>query len=511
MDDMVLYLEMQNTRKDILLIIDSEYGIEVMKDIFTGICTEHLTILALTDELLKDTKKTLELISNEPKYHIPLEIELFHKKDFEKYKRGQRELAIIYEGVRDQKFLEKLCDLKVEYLIGMHDRRYINTFNVWESFRENTQKMYLISYISGGKKDVLNWEKNTENSIELSVIFPMYNIAKYLPQCIESVTAWKADYVEFLFVDDGSPDNCSDIVKEYAKNDGRIKLLKKKNGGCASARQYGLESAKGRYIGFIDPDDFIEPDMFRKLLTKALEGTYEIAYCGYQEYYENTGMSAEVSDVLGFPYNEGTSDPVKINELIGYQRVAIWRGIYSNDLIKRNKICFCTDLKRFDDLPFKIEVTSKARSVIAVPEYLYYYRMSRPGQDVSADDERLYVHFPIFEHLDAYMEKSSNRNQLDYLQLVKVHTHRYALEKIKKEFIAEYCKMCKKDIKRNFGFVEGLYIIKKLGAKIDAIWYIALYYGWKNIILKLRKETRQRDQKMKMTIKKLKYLNNKNI
>lgn len=510
MDDMVLYLEMQKLPKEVLLIIGSKHGIKIMQDILIGVCLEKLTVLSLSDHLFKAVEKEKENIENDSQYYIPRQFSLLRKNEFDDYKFEQEDLAILYESVKNQKFVEKLSMLGAKYLIGMHDRNYINTFDIWKKFRENTKKIYIISYVRDGKKDILNWEKNEENPIELSVIFPMYNIAKYLPQCIETATTWQADFVEFLFVDDGSPDNCADIVKKYAQRDSRIKLLSKKNGGCASARQYGLERAKGRYIGFVDPDDFIQPDMYRKLLAKALEGTYEIAYCGYREYYENTGLSAEVPDALSYPYNEGTSDPAKIDELIGYQRVAIWRGIYSKDLIQRNKIHFYTELKRFDDLPFKIEVTSKARSVIAVPEYLYYYRMSRPGQDVSADDERLYVHFPIFEHLDEFMKNAFNRNQLDYLHLVKVHTHRYALEKIKREFSKEYCRKAKRDIKGDFGFIEGMYVINKLGSKQDLLFFILLYWGWDGVIRKLlhRKEKTLKENK---AIKKLKLLNNKGI
>ena len=123
---------------------------------------------------------------------------------------------------------------------------------------------------------ILEWIKNKNSDIELSVIFPMYNVAAYLDQCISSVTAWKAPYIEFLFVNDGSPDNSREIVLKWAEKDSRIKLLDKPNGGCASARQFGLERAQGSYIGFIDPDDFIDESMFRKLLRSAMTGSYDI-------------------------------------------------------------------------------------------------------------------------------------------------------------------------------------------------------------------------------------------
>ena len=107
--------------------------------------------------------------------------------------------------------------------------------------------------------------------------------------------------------------------------------------------------------------------MFRKLLGRALTGSYEISYCVYNELYESTGKSREIPDSISFPYNAGTSDPIHLNELLAFLRVAIWRGIYLRDMLDRNGIHFYTDLRRFDDLPFKIVAFSKARTVVAIP------------------------------------------------------------------------------------------------------------------------------------------------
>lgn len=90
----------------------------------------------------------------------------------------------------------------------------------------------------------------------------------------------------------------------------------------------------------------------------------------------------------------------EILQLFIYIRTAIWRGIYLASFLRDNHITFQENIKRFDDLPFKLETLAKARSVVSVPQYLYYYRLERPGQDVSCDDERLYVHFDIFKHLN---------------------------------------------------------------------------------------------------------------
>lgn len=435
---------------------------------------DHLTVVTEVSDLKKRLGNAFELLKTDYPQYLPGSLEIITSRELDRHRCPTKEFALCFDVPLSNEAVTRWAFLEPVYVYVNAHRDAINPFAVWESFRQRAQEIHIISWKV--KEDVLHWEKRADCDVELSVIFPVYNVAAYLKTCLDSISQWDAPYVEYLFVDDGSPDNSAEIIAGYAEKDPRIKLLRKANGGCASARQYGMERAKGRYIGFIDPDDYIDPSMFRKLLSTAMSGSYEIAYCGYNELYESSGATREIPDNLGDPYMDGTADAVKINELISYLRVAIWRGIYARDLIERNHIHFYTDLRRFDDLPFKVEVISKARSVIAVPEYLYYYRLARSGQDVSADDERLYVHFPIFKYLDDFLRRSSDQRQLDYLQLVKVHTHKYALVKLRPEFVKEYVRQASEDIRSNFGYREGRFILKKLSGRGDRLWFFALYF-----------------------------------
>ena len=204
-------------------------------------------------------------------------------------------------------------------------------------------------------------------------------------------------------------------------------------------------------------------------------GSYEISYCGYNELYETTGeIQPVVSDVLGKPFDEGTFQAAEINSLIAFRRIAIWRGIYLKEMLDRSGIRFHTDLRRFDDLPFKVETMASARSVVSIPEFLYFYRMARPGQDVSADDERLFVHFQIFKYLDEFIKKTSNREQLEYLQVVKIHTHKWALTKLKPEFIASYCEKAREDILNNMSLKESLFVALRFTSRYDQLFHLAI-------------------------------------
>ena len=99
----------------------------------------------------------------------------------------------------------------------------------------------------------------------ISVIVPVYNAEKYLDKCVESIVNQTYKDLEIILVDDGSPDNCPAMCDEWAKKDGRIKVIHKSNGGVSSARNVGLDSFSGEYVTFIDSDDYIESSMFHRI------------------------------------------------------------------------------------------------------------------------------------------------------------------------------------------------------------------------------------------------------
>ena len=474
MNDIAGYLGTHQEIKELILVLGTESSPAFVYDICSVIKLDKLVLAVPIDALKREIQSMFCKAAFEESGYLPKKVEWIATAELCACTAETETMALLFDAPWKTEEVTALSGLKPKYLAGISDRKKVNTFQIWEKYRTISEGMYLLSWEENQGEEVLHWSKNPDSDIELSIIFPVYGVASYIEQCIRTVTAWKADYVEFLFVDDGSPDNSADLIREYAKKDTRIVLLQKANGGCASARQYGLERAKGRYTGFVDPDDYVDETMFRKLFSRALSGSYEISYCGYRELYENTNTSKEVEDCLGLPYKNGTCDRAKIDELIAYKRVAIWRGIYCRDMLVKNKIHFYTKLRRFDDLPFQVEALSVAKSVVAVPEYLYYYRMLRPGQDVAADDERLYVHFLIFQYLDRFFAHAKEKAQLDYLQVVKIHTHRYALEKIRPELLAEYCRRARKDLLSNFPYAEGKYILRQFASLKDRLYFMAI-------------------------------------
>ena len=116
---------------------------------------------------------------------------------------------------------------------------------------------------------------------KISVIVPVYETEGLLDRCVESIVGQTYKNLEIILVDDGSPDNCPAMCDEWAEKDSRIRVIHKENGGVSSARNAALDIATGDYIGFVDSDDWIEPEMYSSLIQKISESGKNIALCSY--------------------------------------------------------------------------------------------------------------------------------------------------------------------------------------------------------------------------------------
>lgn len=135
----------------------------------------------------------------------------------------------------------------------------------------------------------------------ISIIVPVFNLKNELPRCLDSILAQSYQSIEVIVVDDGSSDNSADVMRRYAEKDSRIKPVFQKNGGVTSARLHGISESSGQWIGFVDGDDEIEPEMYERLFKNAVTYHADISHCGYQmcfadgrvHYFHNTGFLAQ--------------------------------------------------------------------------------------------------------------------------------------------------------------------------------------------------------------------------
>lgn len=139
-------------------------------------------------------------------------------------------------------------------------------------------------------------EMQMEQPIIISVIVPVYNIFEYLPRCVESIRKQTYPYLDIILVDDGSTDRTGALAEKLALEDKRIRVFHKENGGTSSARNVGLANVKGEYIGFVDSDDYIEPEMYERLLAVALQENLKLVQCSRDEIDENGNVMENVCE-----------------------------------------------------------------------------------------------------------------------------------------------------------------------------------------------------------------------
>ena len=233
----------------------------------------------------------------------------------------------------------------------------------------------------------------------LSIIVPVYNVEQYLPRCLDSILAQTFTDFEVIAVDDGSPDNCGQILDEYAQKDNRIKVIHKENGGVSSARNVALDVAQGEYIGFVDPDDYISCDMYEHLYNEAVAGNYDVVQCNY-ELVGFAGASTRILDhIQDCVYTKETSMDAFFDNIIRYN---VWNKIFRAELVSENR--FSEELSIAEDKLFIFEILQKANRIKVTKQYCYYYVKSNTSVYNSDISEK---RFDDLKVLDIISESNS--------------------------------------------------------------------------------------------------------
>ena len=175
----------------------------------------------------------------------------------------------------------------------------------------------------------------------ISIIVPVYNIERYIEQCVSSICNQTYSNIEIILVDDGSTDESGNICDRLAERDQRVYVIHKKHGGNATARRDGVNNAKGKYIGFVDGDDWIEPDMYENLYHFAIENDAQmVTSAGYREYLSGRGKNTLKDCMPEGLYDMSDADNLLIANIFptGFYKKyhvngAIWNKLYEKDII----------------------------------------------------------------------------------------------------------------------------------------------------------------------------------
>lgn len=201
----------------------------------------------------------------------------------------------------------------------------------------------------------------------LSVIIPVYNVEMYINKCLDSLIKQITSDVEVICIDDGSTDNSGKICDEYARYKVNIHVFHKANGGVGSARNLGLKMAKGQYVAWVDPDDYVHPDWFRKLKEVLVRDSPDlILFDYYTDYY---GEKAEIhSGLKGKVTKESVIFALSSDKRL---KSGMWLKVTSTGILRKSK--FDENAIIFEDYGMTTNIALLANNIVAIPDCLYYY------------------------------------------------------------------------------------------------------------------------------------------
>lgn len=236
---------------------------------------------------------------------------------------------------------------------------------------------------------------------KVSVIVPVYNVEKYLRQCLDSLINQTLKDIEIICVDDGSTDHCPEILDEYAKLYAGVRVIHKNNTGYGDTMNTGLENATGEYIGIVESDDFAEPDMFESLYNIAIQNSADIVKSNF--YFHTAKSGDNFHELLsGLPYSEPICP--KDHKSVFFIMGSVWSGLYQKAFLQGNNITFNdTPGASYQDFSFSFKLWYCAKTVVFVKEAYLHYRFDNPMSSVRSP-KKLHCIFDEYNEIERFVE-----------------------------------------------------------------------------------------------------------
>ena len=295
---------------------------------------------------------------------------------------------------------------------------------------------------------------------DISIIVPIYNAEKYIEKCIDSLVDQTKKELEFILVNDGSTDETEKIIKSY--KDKRIKYFKNKNQGIGKTRNFGIEKAKGKYILFLDSDDYLDLNTCKTLYEKAEKENSDLVICDFYKVYEDNK-----TEEIKLPSFKSTTLKKSPNLLLDIN-LAPWNKLYKTELIKNNNLTFVENLK-YEDAPFVSAALDKANKISKIDKCLNYY-VIHGNSETTVRDKRVFDILKIVDMIRAYFkDKKYIKDALDKLTVriltnYNIQQRNQKDKKVGLEFINESFEYLKREVPdfKDNKYYENRSTIKKI-------------------------------------------------
>ena len=219
----------------------------------------------------------------------------------------------------------------------------------------------------------------------ISIIVPIYNVARYLPECLDSILAQTEPNWEAILVDDGSTDDSGSICDAYVQNDPRFRVIHQENSGAANAKNAGLDAAEGEYVAFIDSDDWVDPDWLEKMLSALESSGADVAECDFTKEYRNC---SEPGNTASYSAGVFPSQEYLGIYLSNWSCSLFWNKVFKRKLTQN--IRFRKERRCIDDEFYTYKVLSNAKKIVRIEDSLHHYRQ-RASSAVSSSKNRLQI------------------------------------------------------------------------------------------------------------------------
>lgn len=330
---------------------------------------------------------------------------------------------------------------------------------------------------------------------KVSILIPVYNAERYLEQCLNSIIEQTLRDIEILVINDGSTDNSLDIIKKIAKNDKRIIVIDKINEGYGKTLNLGIKLSRGKYIGFIDSDDFVDKQMFETLYFLAEKNSCEVVKSCWFNY--RNGIDEIISFVPDDKYDKVLNP--KYDSSVFYSQNSVWSAIYKNEFLRKNNILFLeTPGASFQDVSFSYKVWFTAKYVYFTRQAYVHYRIGHE-QSVSSKGKVFCICDEIKE-INRFSERSIFANESYTLRChLLLNNYLWNINRLDGENKELFRKVFYRDFNRIKGEVDKKCFTFKQWLKIcliaepDNFWYKFLLFGLD--IIRLFYKERIRKQK----------------
>ncbi|MDC7951421.1 glycosyltransferase [Methanomassiliicoccaceae archaeon COG_1] len=306
---------------------------------------------------------------------------------------------------------------------------------------------------------------------KVSIVVPVYNVQEYLEECLDSIRAQTLEDIEVICVDDGSTDKSLKIIKRYAREDPRFIYITKPNAGYGDSMNRGFDKASGEYVGIVESDDYVEPDMFETLYNAAKANGCEVVKSDYFEFTTKNKDNQNYINTVIKPefYNRAINHEMTLD--IYHFKMNTWTGIYLNEFIRASKIRHnVTPGAAYQDNGFWFQTLSLAKRVYFVDRAFYHYRQDNPNSSINSKS-KVFCMCDEYKYIEAFLDSHPElHDQLYMIFLVKkyfnyIYTYHRVAEEYKIPFLRRFADEFREPME------NGTFTRENLGGNVYQIIY----------------------------------------